>query len=696
MTRRSGLRLTALGAFSFILALAFLPIVWMNEIAPRMSAVLNPAALVPSGGYSYTARVSSLAKWPYSIQPSALLPGDVTLTESGRPLGPFDPHADAGHTRNGRYHFLGGDLWFSATDNTDPRTNGRSYAITLQARVDPSLEWLDLIVLLLGSVLISRRSRLSPDGAAALAYSLPASACVVGFVTSTAGAHTIPLVFWPDSYGYLFPAMSLASGHLHGVSIQGRGIGYPALIAATLVFSGLRGLSLLQLGLSVLAVALLAAILFELLRAATDRLVRSSAYCASDLRLLVMSAASLLFVTTVTANNGFTFQLYSILAETPHLLFASAALLLFVASWVVQSKTRIPLALGALVIIYFSTLTKPMTLITLCLVGASLLWTLWAQRHALTRRTNVSAIILSGVLISAAHAAESAASVPESYLFGPQTLFCNHIQIVLPAVGEATPERAQLSRLLRGVLARDHSFRIQGYNGDNCFYDHSISRAIERAAASEHVARPDWLLRQFLIGIAEHPLAYINVVAHQLRLYFRRPLADANGNGHSPAVSEASWNLLMPYTSLLGVSRDSFSVHYRNWVPKDFPGPVRFFKYFADTSAAYFFTAIVLPATFLAALLLCALPGPRSRRVEVIVTCIAGFASSWMLLIAMAHTFDEERYGFELFPLAELWFTASVIYLIFAACVRVPELYRLGAKIRFASSAPNNTETAEP
>ncbi len=693
MTFRSLLRLISFGALCAILTFAFLPIVWMNETAPRMSGILKPEAVAPGGGYSYNTRVSGLAKWPYSIQTSAFVPEDLTLTEAGRPLGPLVSYAGADNIANGRYVFAGGDIRFSATDNSDPRTNGRSYAITLQTRIDPTLEWLDLIVLLLGSVFVSRRKCLSPNGAAALAYSIPASACLVGFIASTAIAHSLPLVFWPDSYGYLFPGMSLASGHLHGVSIQGRGIGYPALIAATLMFAGLRGLSPVQLGLSVLAVALLAATLFELLRAATARLVRSSWYCASELRLLVMSAASLLFVTCVVASNGFAFQLYSMLAEVPHLFLISAALLLFVACWLVPAQKRIPLALGAFVLTYFSTLTKPMTLITLCLAGASLLWIVWAQRRTLTRRTNLSAIILSGALVGAAHAADSAASVPESYLFGPETLFCNHIEIVLPAVGEATPERAELSRLLRGVLARNHESRIQVYNGDDCSYDSSVFRAIGRAAAREHSGIPDWLLRQFLVGVAKHPLVYIRLVAHQLRLYFRRPLADADENDHSPAVSDAEWNLLKPYTSVLGVSRDSFSVRFRSWVPKDLPAAIRYLRNLTDSSAAYFFTAIVLPATLLATLLLLALPTRQDRRVEVIVTCIAGFASSWMLLIAMAHTFDEVRYQLELLPLAGLWFVASCIYLIFIACVRIPELHRLG--IGFAPLTTEDTGAAQ-
>ncbi|WP_354095862.1 hypothetical protein [Bradyrhizobium sp. RT10b] len=54
----------------------------------------------------------------------------VVLLEDGRPLGPA--HSPA-KVANGSYsHFRGAGIVFSASDNSDPNTNGRSYSVTWQ------------------------------------------------------------------------------------------------------------------------------------------------------------------------------------------------------------------------------------------------------------------------------------------------------------------------------------------------------------------------------------------------------------------------------------------------------------------------------------------------------------------------------------------------------------------------------------
>lgn len=52
----------------------------------------------------------------------------VELLENGRVIGP--PHASHDEVRElggGRFNHWDGYLWFSSSDNTDPRTNGRNY-----------------------------------------------------------------------------------------------------------------------------------------------------------------------------------------------------------------------------------------------------------------------------------------------------------------------------------------------------------------------------------------------------------------------------------------------------------------------------------------------------------------------------------------------------------------------------------------
>ena len=53
----------------------------------------------------------------------------VQLYENGQPLGPaHSNHTDVAQTGEGRYsHWVGQGFVFSASDNTDPNTNGRRY-----------------------------------------------------------------------------------------------------------------------------------------------------------------------------------------------------------------------------------------------------------------------------------------------------------------------------------------------------------------------------------------------------------------------------------------------------------------------------------------------------------------------------------------------------------------------------------------
>jgi predicted O-methyltransferase YrrM len=59
----------------------------------------------------------------------------LSLLEDGRALGPAHClHADIRAHGSGRFSHWGGHLWFSSTDDSDPRFNGRRYSIRLKDR----------------------------------------------------------------------------------------------------------------------------------------------------------------------------------------------------------------------------------------------------------------------------------------------------------------------------------------------------------------------------------------------------------------------------------------------------------------------------------------------------------------------------------------------------------------------------------
>lgn len=55
---------------------------------------------------------------------------------------------------NGRYSVWEGDLYFSSSDNTDPRVNGRKYEIEWPYPIPPALQWLSYLISIAGIALI--------------------------------------------------------------------------------------------------------------------------------------------------------------------------------------------------------------------------------------------------------------------------------------------------------------------------------------------------------------------------------------------------------------------------------------------------------------------------------------------------------------------------------------------------------------
>jgi hypothetical protein len=82
------------------------------------------AQIGPELGYAYVAQTGredlSSHRWPSS----------AAMFEDGRPLGLRNaPHAEIREVGRGRYSFWYDHVYFAASDNSDPRTNGRRYTI---------------------------------------------------------------------------------------------------------------------------------------------------------------------------------------------------------------------------------------------------------------------------------------------------------------------------------------------------------------------------------------------------------------------------------------------------------------------------------------------------------------------------------------------------------------------------------------
>lgn len=78
----------------------------------------------PEEGCCYVARV------PHYLLSDLDSVSQVQVYEDGLPLGPAHAsHADIRALGGGRFSHWGSDIYFSTSDNTDPRTNGRKYSV---------------------------------------------------------------------------------------------------------------------------------------------------------------------------------------------------------------------------------------------------------------------------------------------------------------------------------------------------------------------------------------------------------------------------------------------------------------------------------------------------------------------------------------------------------------------------------------
>jgi hypothetical protein len=120
---------------------ATLALVLAYFASPRVTTNLAAADIAADSGSAYVVRLRAVS--PIGFRILGDIGGDATastlqLRENGRLLGPAHiGHPDIREKGGGRYSHWGTSLWFSASDSTDPRINGRTYSIVTTASVNP-------------------------------------------------------------------------------------------------------------------------------------------------------------------------------------------------------------------------------------------------------------------------------------------------------------------------------------------------------------------------------------------------------------------------------------------------------------------------------------------------------------------------------------------------------------------------------
>lgn len=132
---------------ALVIACAASLVVWCVDA--RYEFDLLPKDIAHDGGAAFRVRIAQHLIWPWRRSPDTISEprnSRLVLLEDNRPLGPaHDTHRDIRNLGNGGYSHWTGYILFSASDNSDPRTNGRRYQAVDFAGLSPvvgELPWL--------------------------------------------------------------------------------------------------------------------------------------------------------------------------------------------------------------------------------------------------------------------------------------------------------------------------------------------------------------------------------------------------------------------------------------------------------------------------------------------------------------------------------------------------------------------------
>jgi hypothetical protein len=229
------------------LAVIFLLVSEGNELSTRLSLRYPVAAqaVQPSGrgphSYSVPMGTTFLSHSETTLSPALLY-------EDGQLLGPGNVmHSEIGSRGKGRFSFWEGNLIFSASDNSDPRTNGRQYLLVLPLK-NAVMNW-SLVILSTITLAYGFKYSLSlPDNAnkRLLLYFSIAMVSVAFIIPRLPWFVDYPLpAIQPDTYSYFDPVRRVFSGQVPFFDF--RTPGYPLfLILSLAIFPYLKFTIILQ------------------------------------------------------------------------------------------------------------------------------------------------------------------------------------------------------------------------------------------------------------------------------------------------------------------------------------------------------------------------------------------------------------------------------------------------------------------
>jgi hypothetical protein len=113
-------------------------------MAPTLEGSIEPSAVSKESGHAFVVTVDPARSLLFDVHGAAVgqqASGALVLFEDGRALGPAD--SDHDHIRfrgRGGYSHWNTTLYFSTSDNSDPRSNGRRYSFRVEAEARRALQ----------------------------------------------------------------------------------------------------------------------------------------------------------------------------------------------------------------------------------------------------------------------------------------------------------------------------------------------------------------------------------------------------------------------------------------------------------------------------------------------------------------------------------------------------------------------------
>ncbi|MBX9778456.1 MAG: hypothetical protein K2Y71_29125 [Xanthobacteraceae bacterium] len=151
---------SVLWTLGVVIGLANIAILLQSLWVPTSEVRIERNSITPERGTAYIAPLNFPHRFPLEVCDDRRCSdsSSLRLLENGRPLGPaHSVHADIRVNGGGRFSHWGNHLYFSSSDGSDPRSNGRKYTASATARISTTAIFAVLLTSIAFVVLCRRR-----------------------------------------------------------------------------------------------------------------------------------------------------------------------------------------------------------------------------------------------------------------------------------------------------------------------------------------------------------------------------------------------------------------------------------------------------------------------------------------------------------------------------------------------------------